>query len=194
VEELLSHVDFYKIASYELLWHELLRTCAQTGKPVALSTGMATMDEVKVAVNVLTDSGCKDLTLLHCVSAYPTPVTECNLSAIETLQTAISYELIFRLLRYSVSPAVIYRVVHHWRAEMIEFHLDLDGKGEEYAAGHRWLPDEICQLIKTTRLGFQADGAGEKTPVPSELQDRNWRADPHDGLRPLKSVRATFGR
>jgi len=199
VEELLPHVDFYKIASYELLWNELLRTCAQTGKPVVLSTGMATMDEVKAAVNVLTDSGCKDLTLLHCVSAYPAPVTGCNLSAIETIRKEFrNPQSAFRIQigwsDHSANPGVIYRSVHRWRAEMVEFHLDLDGKGEEYASGHCWLPDEIDQVIQTIRFGFQVDGTEEKTPSASELPDRRWRADPSDGLRPMKAVRATFGR
>ena len=194
VEELLPHVDFYKIASYEILWHELLRTCAQTGKPVVLSTGMATMDEVRAAVSILTDSGCKDLTLLHCVSAYPSPVNDCNLLVIETIrkefhnpQSAIRIQIGWS--DHSVSSAVIYRAVHGWRAEMIEFHLDLDGKGEEYASGHCWLPDEIGQVIQTTCFGFRADGTGEKAPSASELPDRDWRADPSDGLRPNMKTR-----
>ena len=50
VDELAPHVDFLKIASYELLWDDLLVACAQTGKPVILSTGMATLDEIQAAV------------------------------------------------------------------------------------------------------------------------------------------------
>ena len=73
VEELEPYVDFYKIASYELLWDELLAACAATDKPVILSTGMATMDEILHATEVLKKNGCADLTLLHCTSAYPTP-------------------------------------------------------------------------------------------------------------------------
>ncbi len=197
VEELLSHVDFYKIASYELLWHELLRTCAQTGKPVVLSTGMATMDEVRAAVNVLADFGCKNLTLLHCVSAYPTPVTECNLSAIQTLRNAFNFEPSALSIHvgwsdHSVSPAVIYRAALRWGADLIEFHLDIDGKGEEYASGHCWLPDKIGPVIENVRLGFKADGTKRKLPVLSELADREWRTDPSDGLRPLISIRSRW--
>ncbi len=194
VEELLPFVDFYKIASYEIQWKDLLIACAQTGKPVFLSTGMATTAEVKTAARALTDSGCKDLTLLHCVSAYPTPVAECNLSAIETLKTAISHEPSAMSLHigwsdHSVSPAVIHRAVHRWGAGLIEFHLDLDGEGEEFATGHCWLPDRIAPVIENIRQGFRADGSGEKGPAPSELADREWRADPRDGLRPSISIR-----
>src|SRR5581483_9050923 len=82
VEELRPYVDFYKIASYELLFAPLLEACARTGKPVVLSTGMATMDEIRQAVHTLSSAGARDITLLHCVSAYPTPPEEANLSAI----------------------------------------------------------------------------------------------------------------
>jgi N-acetylneuraminate synthase len=77
---------------------------------------------------------------------------------------------------------------------MIEFHLDLDGTGEEYKTGHCWLPDQIKTVIKTVRTGFQSDGTGEKVPTAAELPDREWRADPSDGLRPLKTVREDFGK
>ncbi len=199
VGELYQYVDFYKIASYELLWNDLLAACSKTGKPVVISTGMATLDEIKSAVDVISKSGCKDLTILHCVSGYPTPVNECNLAAIETIRNAISYQLSAISLHFgwsdhSVSPAVIYRAIHRWSAEMIEFHLDLDSTGEEYKTGHCWLPDQIKTAIETVRAGFQSDGTGEKIPTPSELPDRGWRADPMDGLRPMKRTRLSFSK
>ena len=71
-------------------------------------------------------------------------------------------------------------------------HLDLDGKGDEYEAGHCWLPDQIATVIREVEKGLEADGNGVKEPVPSELPDRMWRADPSDGLRPLKQIRNDF--
>ncbi len=88
VVELAPFVDFYKVASYELLVDDLLKACARTGKPVVLSTGMATLDEIQAAARCLKNAGARDVTLLHCVSAYPTPAGEANLSAIETIRTA----------------------------------------------------------------------------------------------------------
>src|SRR4030081_2131304 len=88
VGDLLPFVDFYKIASYELMWDDLLKACAGTGKPVVLSTGMATLPEVNHACSVLRDAGCQDLTLLHCVSAYPTKPGDCNLAEIDTFEDA----------------------------------------------------------------------------------------------------------
>jgi N-acetylneuraminate synthase len=187
VAELEPYVAFYKIASYELLWDELLAACAQTGKPIILSTGMATIDEIVHAVSVLKGNGCKAPTLLHCTSAYPTPYQEANLAAIETLRQVTDCQVGWS--DHTVEAAVIQRAIHRWGATTIEFHLDLDSKGEEFAAGHCWLPDHIATVIQNVNRGIVADGNGIKEPVPSELSDRLWRADPEDGLRPLKEIR-----
>src|ERR1700678_3044641 len=88
VRELEPFVDFYKVASYELLVGDLLKACAATGKPIILSTGMATMDEILAAGAILKAAGARDVTLLHCVSAYPTPAREANLSAIAAIRDA----------------------------------------------------------------------------------------------------------
>jgi sialic acid synthase SpsE len=187
VEELKPYVDFYKIASYELLWDDLLSACARTGKPVILSTGMATISEIEHAVDVLRMNGCAHPTLLHCTSAYPTPYAEANLSAIETIRTATGCDVGWS--DHTVEPGVIHRAIHRWGARVIEFHLDLDGKGEEYATGHCWLPDQISAVIRDIERAIGADGSGIKEPSPSELPDREWRADPKDGLRPLQAIR-----
>ncbi|HEX4293202.1 MAG TPA: N-acetylneuraminate synthase family protein [Rhizomicrobium sp.] len=190
VEELRPFVAFYKIASYELLVDELLTACARTGKPIVLSTGMATMEEIVRAAATLRDHGARDVTLLHCVSAYPTPASEANLSAIEAIRGATGCPVGWS--DHTRRPAVIERAVHRWGARVVEFHLDLDGEGAEYAAGHCWLPGEIAPVIARIRESFVADGAGFKGPQPSELADRDWRADPYDGMRPLRHIRAQW--
>lgn len=190
VEELRHHVDFYKIASYELLWTDLLIACANTGKPVVISTGMATMDEIETAVDTLRTAGCKDLTLLHCVSGYPVPISQCNLAAIETLKDIFGCSTGWS--DHSVSAAVIYRAIHRWGAQMIEFHLDLEGEGEEFKTGHCWLPEQIQEVFTVISRGFTADGSGDKVPALAEMSDRDWRADSSDGLRPIKAVRESW--
>ena len=89
-------------------------------------------------------------------------------------------------------PSVIERAVHHWDASVVEFHLDLDGHGAEYASGHCWLPEEIAPVIARIREATTADGSGFKGPQPSEADDREWRADPSDGMRPLRHIRSTW--
>jgi N-acetylneuraminate synthase len=190
VEELAPYVDFYKVASYELLVTPLLEACARSGKPVVLSTGMATMDEIVRAADTLKRAGAKDITLLHCVSAYPTPASEANLSAIAMIRDATGCKTGWS--DHTRRPAVIERAVHHWNAATVEFHLDLDGEGAEYAAGHCWLPEEIAPVIARIRESLIADGTGFKGPQPSEIADREWRADPSDGMRPLLHVRANY--
>jgi sialic acid synthase SpsE len=190
VSELEPYVDFYKIASYELLWDDLLASCARTGKPVMMSTGMATLPEIQHAVDVLQSNGCRTPVLFHCTSAYPTPYADANLAAIETIRQATGCEVGWS--DHTVEPAVINRAINRWGADVIEFHLDIDGQGEEYSAGHCWLPDQIGLVIRDAAKGFAADGNGLKEPVPSELPDRAWRADPSDGLRPMKAIRESF--
>lgn len=187
IGELLPYVDFFKIASYELLWHDLIIGCAKTKKPLIISTGMAELPEITAALDAVNQAGCEDLTLLHCVSGYPVPLDQCNLAAIETIRNFTGLSVGWS--DHSVSPAVIYRAVHAWKADTIEFHLDLDEQGEEFDSGHCWLPNEIAKVISSINSGLSADGDGEKRPLPKELADREWRADPSDGLRPLLAMR-----
>lgn len=188
VRVLSPFVSFYKIASYELMWDDLLVACARTGKPVVLSTGMAVMDEIEHAVETLRAAGCADLTLLHCTSGYPTPVAQANLAAIDTMRAAFRCPVGWS--DHTVNAGVIQRAVHRYGASVVEFHLDLDGTGDEFKTGHCWLPDAIEGVIRAARDGFAADGTGIKAPVPAEIPDRDHRADPSDGLRPLRRARA----
>jgi N-acetylneuraminate synthase len=187
VEELSDYVDFYKIASYELLWDDLLIECAKTKKPLIISTGMATLDEIDHAVKIIKKNGCKDLTILHCTSAYPTPHDEANLAAIKTLREKFNCSVGWS--DHTVNAGVLNRAINKWGAEVIEFHMDLEGDGEEFNSGHCWLPNQMEQVIRQTNDGISADGDGKKMPVASEKSDRLWRADPSDGLRPLKEIR-----
>ena len=70
-------------------------------------------------------------------------------------------------------------------SQVFEFHLDLDATGAEYSSGHCWLPDQIESIIRSYRESLKADGNGIKKAMLSEEGDREWRTDPHDGLRPL---------
>lgn len=182
VDELFPYVDFYKIASYEILWNNLLSACAKTGRPVVLSTGMATLDEVKQAVAILKNAGCKELTLLHCVSGYPTPVAGCNLAAIETMRKSFSYlqsqmNIHFGWSDHSVNPGVIYRAVHRWGAEMIEFHLDLVGVPVILIANYKTDERDMIAFKKlgiALPLGYHEDVSDStiKQAVENLLKDR----------------------
>lgn len=79
------NVPAYKVASFENVDMLLLRRIAQTGKPVIMSTGMATLEEINEAVNAVHEAGCSQLALLKCTSAYPAPPEEMNLRTISNL-------------------------------------------------------------------------------------------------------------
>jgi N-acetylneuraminate synthase len=200
VDALAPHVDFFKLASYQLLWLELVEAVGRAGKPVVLATGMGTLEEVRAAVECLRGAGCRDLTLLHCVSAYPTPVESANLAAIETLRR--TWGVPAGWSDHTHDPAVLERAVRRFGAEMIEFHLDLDGKGEEYELGHCWLPGEVHWVVKSPERAqpgelarrHPTDGNGIKEPCAAEALEREWRTDPADGLRPLLATRRRLAR
>jgi len=193
VELLKSFVDFYKIASYELLWPNLAQACAKTGKPLVISTGMAELSEVELAVSAITKNFPEiNLTILHAVSSYPAPFAECNLAAIETLRQKFGFSVGWS--DHTVSDGVINAAVFGQQASMIEMHIDLDGKGFEFESQHCWLPEKAKKLISNIREGEKSIGDGIKKPVPAEIPDRIWRADPHDGLRPFMSKRVELNQ
>lgn len=187
-EFLTPYVDFYKIASYELLWHDLIEVCSNKGLPLVLSSGMANLEEIDSAVELVRYKFPEiDLTLLHAVSSYPAPVKECNLAAISSLRTRLGIKVGWS--DHTVSPSVILSAVLRHNASMVEMHVDLDGKGFEFESQHCWLPDLAKSVIEDVHIALSAEGDGMKSPTSAEIPDRRWRADPTDGLRPLMEVR-----
>ena len=105
VGELNEYVDFYKVASYELLWDDLLVACVKTGKPLILSTGMATLDEIRHAVEIIRNNGCKKLNITSLHFSLSTPYNEANLAAIETLRSEFGCKVGWS--DHTVDPGVI---------------------------------------------------------------------------------------
>lgn len=182
-----NHVDYFKIASYEILYLDLIKKVSKYNLPTIISTGMANMQEIDNAVNAFKSEGNNNLSIMHCVSSYPTPADQTNLSAIKSLRERFNINVGWS--DHTVNESVIYHAALNYGAREIELHIDIDNMGYEADAGHCWLPKKSKKLIENINSGFAFKGDGKKSPVPSEIPDRDWRSDPLDGLRPLTSIR-----
>ncbi len=160
-------VPCYKIASASLTYHDLLRKVRTTGKPVILSTGMSTLEEIRVAVSVL---GTDNLVLLHTVSTYPSDNAEINLRFLPRLRNMyptvpVGYSGHEKGLIPTLSAAT-------YGAHLIERHVTLDRTmfGTDQSASLE--PSEFAQLIREVRILEAAAGSGMKTVLASEIPIR----------------------
>jgi len=154
---------FYKIASASLTDDALLRHTRAKGKPIVLSTGMSTIEQLDHAVDVL---GKHDLVLLHTCSTYPAQYPELNLRVITTLRERYGVPIGYSGHETGIASSVAAAVLG---ACIIERHVTLDRSlwGSDHAASLE--PNGIIRVIRDIRLVEQAMGSGVKTVVPSEI-------------------------
>lgn len=155
-------VPAVKIGSGDLTNLPLVRAAAATARPLILSTGMATMDEIAQVVAELDE---RQLILLHCTSAYPAPIGESNLRAIESLRSNFDAEVGFSDHTVGLTAAIAAVALG---AVVIEKHLTLDRAmpGPDHAASLE--PDEFATMVVAVRDAHAALGDGTKVPQPSE--------------------------
>lgn len=158
----------YKIASFELIHLPLLRKIAATGKPVMLSTGMASFAEIEQAVGTLRGAGCCELMLLHCISGYPTPPGEANLRTIPHL--AKTFDLPVGLSDHTLDGAVAVAAVAVG-AVAIEKHLTLRRADGGPDAAFSLEPEEFAELVAKTRTAWEALGRVSDERKPSEQRN-----------------------
>lgn len=159
----------YKVSSFELTDLALIRAVAKTGKPIVLSTGMATQTEIGTACNVITGAWDKshvwDCTLLHCVSAYPAKIEEMNLRTIESLREHHSR----RVGLSDHSPGWLAPVVAtSLGASMIEKHLTLSRADGGPDSAFALEPEEFAEMVRYVRQAAVARGEVRYGPKPSE--------------------------
>ena len=168
-----------KIPSGELTNHPFIAHLAGKGLPVIMSTGMATLEEVIEAVEVVqTTRQCKRfpepledrLTLLHCTSNYPTKTEDINLNAMLTLKNETGLPIGYSDHSEGILMAAL---AVGLGATVIEKHFTMDRKlpGPDHAASLE--PDELQQMIRNIRTAEQAMGSSVKAPTPSELPVRD---------------------
>jgi pseudaminic acid synthase len=165
-------VPAYKIASFENVDLPLLRRVAATGKPIIMSTGMATLAEIDEAVRTLRDAGCEQLILLKCSSAYPAPAGEMNLRTIPHLADA--FDLPVGLSDHTLDIAVPVTAVA-LGACVVEKHLTLSRAVPGPDSAFSLEPDEFADMVRVVRSAEQALGAVHYGVSPRELASRAFR-------------------
>jgi N,N'-diacetyllegionaminate synthase len=162
-------VELFKVPSGEVTNGPLLRHVAAKRRPVILSTGMCTLDEVAVTVATLREAGDPPLVILHCVSAYPAPVKDTNLRAMATLRARFGCPV--GLSDHSLGLPIALAAVA-LGASVLEKHLTLDRTlpGPDHRASLE--PAEFAALVRGVRAVESALGDGDKRPMPSELDTR----------------------
>jgi N-acetylneuraminate synthase len=194
VDELKKYVDFFKIASYELLWDDLFEKCISTKKKVIFSTGMSNTQEISSRLNFLKKKKFNNFDVMHCISSYPAKIKNLNLKSITFIRNLIKSKKFKKKISvgwsdHSVNESVIYKSIFQYNAELIEMHVDLDKKGNEHHFGHCWLFKDSKKIIENIRtFNSSVEFLGKKV-YDEEKKERNWRTDNIDGLRPLIKIR-----
>lgn len=149
-------VSRYKIASFEVVDIPLLKKVAATGKPVIMSTGMATLGEIDEAVRTLRENGAGELTLLKCTSAYPAPPEEANLRTIPHLAQAFGCKA--GLSDHTMGSAVAVAAVA-LGATVIEKHFTLSRADGGPDGSFSMEPHEFKQMVQDIRTVEKALGS-----------------------------------
>jgi pseudaminic acid synthase len=162
----------YKIASFENTDVQLVRRVAATGKPVIISTGMATMSELDETVAAARDAGCRDLVLLKCTSTYPASPENTNLRTITDLRARYQCEAGLSDHTMGVGAAVASVA---FGATVIEKHFTLRRADGGVDSAFSLEPEELGQLVSETARGWQALGHVSYGPTEAEKRSLQYR-------------------
>ncbi|EAI4827471.1 N-acetylneuraminate synthase [Campylobacter lari] len=165
-------VEIFKIPSGEITNLPYLKKIAKLNKNIILSTGMASLGEIEMALDILIDNGTQrnKITILHCNSEYPTPFKDVNLKAMQTIKEAfklpVGYSdhtlgMIIPIAAVAMGACVIEK----------HFTLDKNMQGPDHLASLN--PDELKTMVQSIRELEQALGNGIKKPSESETKNIN---------------------
>jgi N,N'-diacetyllegionaminate synthase len=164
-------IEFFKAPSGEITNLQYLRRLARTGKPIILSTGMATLDEIRAAISVFISEGVikQNITVLHCNTEYPTPMSDVNLFAMNTIQRELGVSIGYsdHTLGIEVPIAAV-----ALGASVIEKHFTLDRTmiGPDHLASLE--PKELKLMVEAIRnIELAISGNGKKEPSKSEAKN-----------------------
>jgi pseudaminic acid synthase len=158
-------VHAYKIASFELVDIPLIKKVASTGKPIIVSTGMATLDEIEEALTAARSAGARDVALLKCTSAYPAPPESMNLRTIPAMASrfAVPVGLSDHTIGIEVPVAAV-----ALGAAIVEKHITLSRSAPGPDSAFSLEPDEFKAMVTAIRATEKALGTAQFGPGPHE--------------------------
>lgn len=158
----------WKIPSGEITNLPYLVKIAQLKKPVILSTGMSSMDEIRDALSILREHGATSITVLHCTSEYPAPYNEINLKAMSTIANEFNVKIGYSDHSKGIEVPIASTALG---ATIIEKHFTLDRlmDGPDHKASID--PDELIKMVKSIRNIELALGNGVKELADSESKN-----------------------
>lgn len=166
------YVEIHKVASYEINHVRLVEFLASTKKPILISTGASTYDEIDFVVDLVKKKGNSSLALMQCTSKYPCPIEALNLSVIPQMKS--KYNIPIGLSDHSTDPIVAPILAVGLGATIIEKHFTLDrnlpGPDHPFAL----IPSELELMIKFIRDAESAKGSGKKEILKEESELRRF--------------------
>jgi N-acetylneuraminate synthase len=162
----------YKIASFELTDLPLIQCVARTGKPMIMSTGMASEQEIAEAVATARDAGCDQIVLLHCISSYPAPVEQSNLRQIPELAKRFGVDV--GLSDHTLGTTASVTAVA-LGACVIEKHFTLSRQDKGPDSEFSLEPDELRRLVTETKDAWLSLGKAGYERQPAEAANRVFR-------------------
>lgn len=148
-------VPAYKIASFENIHLPLIKKVASTGKPLIVSTGMASLSEIDELVQVIRDSGCSEFALLKCTSTYPASAENTNILTIPHMREMFNCEI--GLSDHTMGIGVSVAAIAHG-ATIIEKHFTLDRSEGGVDSTFSLEPREMKSLVKESERAYQSLG------------------------------------
>lgn len=162
----------YKIASFEAVDLPLIKYAAGTGKPLIISTGLADDDEIAEAIAAACDGGCKQLAILHCVSAYPSPAADYNLRTIPDMIER--FGLVTGLSDHTLDNTTAIASVA-LGASIIEKHFTLDRTGGGPDDSFSLEPADMVALCRDAKTAWEALGQVDYGVKSSEKSTAKFR-------------------
>lgn len=172
--DLLESLDApaYKIASFEIVDLPLIAYIAKLGKPMLMSTGMATPEEIREALDCAKKNGCNQVALFHCISSYPAPLEVANVKAMAFLRQEFNVEVGLSDHTTGNTASI---VATSLGATVIEKHFTLSRKEGGVDSAFSLEPQEMQKLVEDTRAAHSALGSGTLHRTEQELGNRIFR-------------------